>query len=88
MRKLLDNSIGDKKKRKYEEEEMERKYREMLDKDHELYLQKEKQKKLEKDKKIEDYRKMLDEQIQAKNKLALEDDNNFLELNKDLAIVE
>ena len=88
MRKLLDNSIGDKKKRKYEEEEMERKYREMLDKDHELYLQKEKQKKIEKDKKIEDYRKMLDEQIQAKNKLALEDDNNFLELNKDLAIVE
>ena len=88
MKKSLDNSIGDKKRIKYEEEEIEKKYREMYEKEHELYLEKEKQKKLEKDKKLEEYRRGLEEQIQEKNKILLDDDNNFLEINKDLGFVE
>ena len=60
----------------------------MYEKEHELYLEKEKQKKLEKDKKLEEYRRGLEEQIQEKNKILLDDDNNFLEINKDLGFVE
>ena len=75
MKMSLDSSIGDRKKRKYEEKEIEKKYREMYEKDYQLFLQKEKQLKNEKAEKIENYRKMLNEQIEEKKKLLLEEQN-------------
>ena len=87
MKKLLDYSISDKKRRKKEEIKMDRKYREFLDRDHELYLEKENMKKYEKAEKMENYRKMLDEQIIEKNEMLL-DDNNLSESNKDYAFME
>ena len=57
MKKLLNYSIDDRKKKKNEENEIDKKYREMAEKEHELFLEKEKQKKLEKAEKIQNYRK-------------------------------
>ena len=87
MKKLLDSSIDDKKLKKLEEKEIEKKYRDFLDKEHEIFLQKEKQKKNEQATKIDNYRKMLDEQIQAKKQIMLEE-NNISEINKELISIE
>jgi hypothetical protein len=87
MKKLLDSSIDDKKLKKLQEKEIEKKYRVLLDKEHEIFLQKEKQKKNEQATKIENYRKMLDEQIQAKKQIMLEE-NNLSEINKELISIE
>ena len=87
MKMLLDSSIGDKKMKKLEEKEIEKKYRQLLDKEHEIFLQKEKQKKNDQAAKIENYRKMLDEQIQAKKQIML-DENNISEINKELISIE
>ena len=87
MKMMLDSSIGDKKMKILAEKEIEKKYREMWDKEHELFLQNEKQKKSEKARKTEKYRKMLDEQIQAKKKAML-DENNLSDINKELIYVE
>ena len=83
MKKLLDESIGDRQKLKDEEKEIEKRYRYMYEHDYDLFMEKERQKKIEKKEKIENYRKMLDDQIKAKNQKIL-DDNNILERNKDL----
>ena len=87
MKKLLDYSIDDKRKRKEEEKEIDRKYKELFEKEYELYLQQERQKKFEKEKKVEDYRKMLDDQIKNKRKHLI-DENNVFEINKDLGLVD
>ena len=87
MKKLLNYSIDDRKKKRNEENEIDKKYREMAEKEHELFLEKEKQKKLEKAEKIQNYRKMLDEQIQAKKKIMI-DENNLSDFNKDFGLVE
>ena len=87
MKMLLDSSIGEKKMKKLEEKEIEKKYRQLLDKEHEIFLQKEKQKKNDQIAKIENYRKMLDEQIQAKKQIML-DENNISEINKELISIE
>ena len=86
MKKLLDESICDRRKRKNEEIDLEKKYREMLEKNYELYLEKERKYKFEKAEKIENYRKLLDEQIDAKKQIILDEDN-FLEINN-LALEE
>ena len=70
MKRMLDDSIEDKRERKKEEIEIEKKYREMIDKNYELFLIKEKQKKMD------NYRKILDEQVQFKKQVLL--DNNTL----------
>ena len=81
MKRMLDDSIGDKKEAKKEEIEIEKKYREMIDKNYELFLIKEKQKKMD------NYRKILDEQLQFKKQVLL-DNNNFEEMNKNLVFEE
>ena len=87
MKKFLDYSIDDKKKKRNEENEIDKKYREMAEKEYKLFIEKEKKKKLEKAQKIENYRKMLDEQIQAKKKIMI-DENNISDINKDFGLVE
>ena len=84
LKKYLDDSIEDRQKQKEEEKEIEKRYRLMYEKDYELFMEKEKQKKREKEEKIENYRKMLDEQIKAKNQKMLDDKNNILDINKEL----
>ena len=87
MKKSLDYTIDNKKRRKNEEKKIEQKYREMLDKDYELFLEKEKKEKYEKAEKMDNYRKMLDEQIEQKNKLMMEE-NNLSEREEDFDLIE
>ena len=87
MKKSLDYNIDNKKMRKNEERKIEQKYREMLDKDYELFLEKEKKEKYEKAKKMEIYRNMLDDQIEQKNQLMMEE-NNLSERDEDFYLVE
>ena len=75
LKMSLDSSIDDRKKRKNEEKEIEKKYREMYEKDYQLFLQNEKKLKNERAEKTDNYRKMLNEQIQEKKKLLLEEQN-------------
>ena len=76
MRKLLDENICEKEKRKKAEKEFDKKYRELNDIEYKHYLGIEKQDKLLKREKIEKYRKMLEEQIEQKKKLMLKDEIN------------
>ena len=76
MRKLLDENICEKEKRKKAEKEFDKKYRELNDIEYKHYLGIEKQDKLLKQEKIEKYRKMLEEQIEQKKKLMLKDEIN------------
>ena len=59
----------------------------MIDKDYELFLEKERKEKYEKAKKMEIYRNMLDEQIEQKNQLMMEE-NNLSERDEDFYLVE
>lgn len=76
MRKLLDASIIEKENRKKAEKEFDKKYREINEREYENYLEKENKKKLLKNEKMQNYRKMLEEQIEEKKKLMLKDDLN------------
>ena len=76
MRELLDASIIEKENRKKAEKEFDKKYREINEREYENYLEKENKKKLLKNEKMQNYRKMLEEQIEEKKKLMLKDDLN------------
>ena len=76
MRELLDASIIEKENRKKAGKEFDKKYREINEREYENYLEKENKKKLLKNEKMQNYRKMLEEQIEEKKKLMLKDDLN------------
>ena len=80
MKKMLNYSFMDRDKRKEEEKKMDIKYREMIDRDYEEYLEKEKQNKLKKSENFENYRKLLDEQIKGKQELLDAEKNKDFEL--------
>ena len=68
MKKLLDESILEREKRKMAEKEFDKKYREMNEREYESYRERETKKKMVKNQKMQNYRKMLDEQIEQKKK--------------------
>ena len=72
MKKALDENIFEKKERKKAEKEFDKKYREINEREYENYLEREKQNKLLKNEKIQNYRKMLEEQIEQKKKLMID----------------
>ena len=72
--KQLDESILEKEKRKKAEKEFDRKYREINEKEYEDFCEEEYQKKLLKNKKIKNYRKMLEDQIEQKKKIMLNEE--------------
>ena len=74
MRKLLDENICEKEKRKKAEKEFDRKYREINEKKYEDFCEEEYQKKLLKNKIIKSYRKMLEDQIEQKKKIMLNEE--------------
>ena len=72
--KQLDESILEKEKRKKAEKKFDRKYREINEKEYEDFCEEEYQKKLLKNKKIKNYRKMLEDQIEQKKKIMLNEE--------------
>ena len=74
MMKQLDESILEKEKRKKAEKEFDRKYREINEKKYEDFCEEEYQKKLLKNKIIKSYRKMLEDQIEQKKKIMLNEE--------------
>ena len=77
MKKALDENINEKKERKKAEKEFDKKYREINERKYEDYLEREKVNKLLKNEKIKNYRKMLDEQIEQKKKLMLDNKDDL-----------
>ena len=61
----------------YDEKKDEKKYRELIDKDYELFLEKEKQEKIKKREKIVNYKNILDEQIKQKQKIIMENNKDI-----------
>ena len=84
MKKLLDVSIIEREQRKKAEKEFDKKYREMNEREYDIYKEKEKQKKILKNQKMENYRKQLEEQIKQKNELMLKNDMNNQPLSLDM----
>ena len=82
MRKSLDCSIDSKIKRKEEEKNKDKFYRELMDKDYALYLREENEKKRKKIEQMEQYRKLIEEQIQEKKQKDLEDESSVSEIQK------
>ena len=76
MKILLDENIYEREKRKKAEKEFDKKYREINERNSEDFMERENQKKLLKIQKMQFYRKMLDEQIEQKKKLMLNNDKN------------
>ena len=76
MKKLLDESIIEREKRKMVEKEFDKKYREMNEREYENYKERETKKRMVKNQKMQNYRKMLDEQIEQKRKLMFKNDMN------------
>ena len=76
MRKMLDASIYEKEERKKAEKEFDKKYREINEREYENYLERENKKKILKNEKMQNYKKMLDEQIEQKKKLMFKNDEN------------
>ena len=76
MKKLLDENIYEREKRKKAEKEFDKKYREINERNSEDFMERENQKKFAKIQKMQFYRKMLDEQIEQKMKLMLNNDKN------------
>ena len=82
MKKLLDYSIDSRIKRKEEEKNKDKIYKEMVDKDYALYLQEEKEKKQKKIEQKEQYRKMIEEQIKEKKQKDLEEESSISDIQK------
>ena len=76
MKKLLDENIYEREKRKKAEKEFDKKYREINERNSEDFMERENKKKFVKIQKMQLYRKMLDEQIEQKKKLMLNNDQN------------
>ena len=76
MKKLLDESIIEREKRKMVEKEFDKKYREMNEREYENYKERETKKRMVKNQKMQNYRNMLDEQIEQKKKLMFKNDMN------------
>ena len=87
IKQSLEYSINDKIKKKNEELEIDKKYREIAEKEYELFVENEKKKKLEQAEKIEQYRKGLDEQIETKKKMMI-DENNISDINKEFGLID